>query len=127
MLKLHSSAASRSAYIDSEKVPLARLDSVACTYLRPDNMLFIKIDTQGFEWPVLDGASETLHQASGLMCELSIHPLYEGQRLWRDIVDRLDCLGFMLYALQEGFTDPRSGQTLQLDAIFLRPELLLDR
>jgi hypothetical protein len=73
---------------------------------------------------VLDGATETLGRAQGLICELSLIPLYEGQKLWRDVIDRLDKEGFMLWALQKGFTDPRTGQSLQVDGIFLRRDVL---
>ena len=120
MLESHSIAAVGSAYVSSERVAMARLDSFARDYLDPDSRLFIKIDTQGYEWQVLDGAQETLKQARGVLCELSLVPLYEGQHLWREIVDRLDAEGFMLWALQKGFTDPRTGQSLQMDGIFLR-------
>lgn len=124
MLEAHSSAAVGSDYIGSERVPIARLDSVIKHYMTPESNLFIKIDTQGFEWQVLDGARETLQQARGLLCELSLVPLYNGQRLWLDIVDRLDAEGFMLWALQKGFIDPRTGQSLQMDGIFLLRDLL---
>ena len=120
MLESHSIAAVGSAYVSSERVAMARLDSFARDYLDPDSRLFIKIDTQGYEWQVLDGAQETLKQARGVLCELSLAPLYEGQHLWREIVDRLDAEGFMLWALQKGFTNPRTGQSLQMDGIFLR-------
>lgn len=120
MLQSHSSAAVGSAYIASERVPISRLDSVADKYLAPNSNLFIKIDTQGYEWQVLDGAHETLKRSKGVLCELSLVPLYEGQRLWREVIDRLDAEGFALWALQKGFTDPRTGQSLQMDAIFLR-------
>jgi FkbM family methyltransferase len=125
MLESHSSAALGSAYVDSERVPISRLDSVAKRYLTSNSKLFIKIDTQGYEWQVLDGALETLRQANGVLCEMSLVPLYEGQRLLREIVDRLDAEEFMLWALQSGFTDPRTGQSLQMDGIFFRKDLLL--
>lgn len=124
MLESHSSAAVDSAYVDSERVPIARLDSVARHYVTPESKLFIKIDTQGYEWQVLEGAYETLQQSRGVLCELSLVPLYDAQRLWRDIVDRLDAEGFILWALQKGFTDPRTGQSLQMDGIFLRRDIL---
>lgn len=120
MLRSHTDAAIGSAYVSSEKVPISRLDSIANSYLESDSNLFIKIDTQGYEWQVLDGARETLKQARGVLCELSLVPLYDGQHLWRDIIDRLESEGFMLWALQKGFTDPRTGQSLQMDGIFLR-------
>jgi FkbM family methyltransferase len=124
MLAAHSSAAEGSAYVASERVPITKLDSIATRYLDGEANLFIKIDTQGFEWQILDGAPETLRRARGVLCELSLVPLYDGQRLWREIIDRLDSQGFMLWALQKGFTDPRTGQSLQMDGIFLRRELL---
>lgn len=124
MLELHSSAAIGSSYVATERVRILKLDNIAGDYLTPEINLFVKIDTQGYEWHVLDGAGETLSQARGILCELSLVPLYEHQRLWRDIVDRLDADGFMLWALQKGFTDPRTGQSLQMDGIFLRKSVI---
>jgi FkbM family methyltransferase len=120
MLEAHSSAAPGSVYVSSEITPIVRLDSVAKQYLREDSRLFIKIDTQGFEWQVLDGARETLKVAQGVVLELSLVPLYDGQVLWREIINRLETEGFTLWAFQKGFTDPLTGRSLQLDAIFLR-------
>ncbi len=123
MLESHASAAIGSAYIASEQVPISRLDSLANLYLKPDSKVFIKIDTQGYEWQVINGASETLKRSQGALCELSLIPLYEGQRLWRDIIDRMETEGFMLWGLQRGFTHPLTGQSLQTDGVFLRHEI----
>lgn len=120
MLDAHSSAAVGSAYVASERTPLVRLDSVANQYLSDDSRPFIKIDTQGFEWQVLDGAADTLERAQGVLLELSLVPLYDGQRLWREIIDRMEQHGFILWAIQKGFTDRRTGRSLQVDGIFLR-------
>ena len=120
MMESHSSAAQNSAYIGSENVPINRLDTVASKYLTTDNNVFIKIDTQGFEWQVLDGATETLKNAQGVLCEMSLVPLYEGQRLWMDMLKRLENEGFTLWAIQRGFTDPRDGRSLQINGIFYR-------
>jgi FkbM family methyltransferase len=120
MLESHSSAAVGSAYVGSERVPIFMLDSITNRFLDKNSNFFIKIDTQGYEWQVLDGADETLKRAQGVLCELSLVPLYHKQRLWRDIVDRFDQQGFMLWALQKGFTNPQTGQSLQMDGIFVR-------
>ena len=120
MTELHSSAAEGSAYVGVESVPLCRLDSVAPAYLAKSRRPFLKIDTQGFEWQVLDGAVATLPKIHGIICELSLAPLYEGQLLWMDIIHRLETDGFTLWSIQKGFTDPRDGRTLQIDAIFFR-------
>ena len=120
MTEAHSSAAVTSAYVGSEQVSIFKLDSIAADYLTADTRYFIKIDTQGFESQVLDGASQTLSAAQGVLCELSLVPLYEGQRLWLDMIQRIEQAGFTLWAIQKGFTDPRDGRTLQINAIFFR-------
>jgi len=35
------------------------------------------------------------------------------------MIERLRQEGFTLWSIQKGFTDPRDGRTLQVDAIFL--------
>lgn len=120
MLEAHSAAAVNSGYVASERVPLIRLDSVAGQYLSVNSRPFLKIDTQGFESQVLDGAVDTLGRSRGLLMELSLVPLYDGQRLWFEMIERIKLEGFTLWAIQEGFTDPRTGRSLQVDAIFLR-------
>ena len=45
-----------SAVLRRERVPMARLESAAQPYLAPEDRIFLKIDTQGFEPQVLAGA-----------------------------------------------------------------------
>ena len=122
MLDTHATAAADSSYISTECVPIARLDTVAPLYLREGGRGFLKIDVQGFEWQVLDGAVETLKRVQGIQCEMSLVPLYAGQQLWRAILERLEVEGFTLWAIQNGFTDRRDGRTLQIDGIFFRTD-----
>ncbi len=120
MLEAHSQAARTSAYVGSESAPIATLDTVAPPYLANSRSPFLKIDTQGFEAHVLNGAAEILPRIRGVLCELSLVPLYGGQPSWKDMLARFEAAGFTLWALQPGFTDQRDGRTLQLDAILFR-------
>ena len=120
MLSSHSEAENDSIYIGKEKTPIITLDSVANNYLDKSSNCFIKIDTQGYEWPVLNGAINTLKKCQGILCELSLVPLYEGQHLWKDIILLLEKKGFLLWSINRGFTDQRDGRTLQVDAVFLK-------
>ena len=120
MLETHKKAATDSGYIGTEEVPIYKLDTVAKPYLELALKPFVKIDTQGSEWHVLDGAVSSVQQFAGIMCELSLVELYDSQRLWFDIMRRLEALGFALWAINEGFTDPRTGRSLQVDGIFFR-------
>lgn len=124
MTKVHSSAAKESIYVGSETIDVNKLDSIAIDYINDETKLFIKIDAQGYEKEILDGSKKILDKADGILCELSLVQLYEGQYLWRDIVNILDKQGFTLWALQKGFTNPDTGQTLQMDGIFVRNERL---
>lgn len=119
MMPAHSDAAPGSAYVGSEPVKLATLDSVAHVYLERGRRPFLKIDTQGSEWQVLAGAKETLPMMQGVLCELSFVTLYEGQHLWREMVDYIEKAGFTLWGLQPSFMD-QHGRNLQMDAIFFR-------
>lgn len=120
MLEMHRQVAPQSAYQDRERVPLQTLDAVAGPYLKEMQAPFLKIDTQGFEWQVLDGARDTLPHIRGVMVELSLVPLYEGQHLWREVMDRLEAAGFTLWAFTPAFSDVGQGRTLQVDGVFFR-------
>lgn len=120
MLDSHLSAAPHTAYIGKERVSLLTLDSIAPEYVAKFKHPFLKMDTQGFEWQVLNGAQHVLSNMHGVLLELSLIPLYEGQHLWQEMIGRLEQEGFTLWALQPGFTDPLNGRTLQVDGIFYR-------
>ena len=120
MLKTHLDASINSEYIGKEKTQIITLDSVADNYLDKDSNCFLKIDTQGYETQVLNGAPKILSKAKGVLCELSLVKLYDGQDLWRDMITRFEKEGYILWSLQRGFTDKKNGRTLQINGIFLR-------
>jgi FkbM family methyltransferase len=120
MLDSHTKAAPDSIYVGSERVRLSRLDTLAHDYVHPKAIPFLKIDAQGYEDRVLDGATELLSRIRGLQLELSFVPLYAGQQLFDALSEPLRSLGFSIWAIWPGFCDPRSGRMLQVDAIFFR-------
>lgn len=122
MLDAHLNAAPESRYIGAEKVPMARLDSIAAPFVRHDSTIFMKIDTQGYEWNVLDGAEGLMPQVQLVQVELSLVPLYAGQPLLGQMYDRLRAAGFEWLDLVPGFEEQSTGRLLQLDGIFRRTE-----
>jgi len=122
MLDVHAVAAPDSVYIGKEIVPLRRLDSLAKIYVSDDSILFIKIDTQGYEDRVIEGASELLQQTAVLQLELSLVPLYEGQCLCDEMIANINALGFYLWAISPVLTDEHSGRLLQIDATFCKKQ-----
>lgn len=120
MLSAHEDAAPQAKYSHKSVAAMITLDSVLKHYVSLQDKLFIKIDTQGYEWSVLDGAELALKRCSGLSLELSLIPLYEGQKLWIEIINRLSKSHLSLFMFHPCFTDPKTGQTLQVDGLFFR-------
>ncbi len=123
-LPLHTDAAPESVYIDKQKIIIKRLDSIFSNYYESGDNVFLKIDTQGFEKYVLEGAENSLANVSGIQLEMSLTPLYEGTPLYLDMIEYMDKRGFQLFALENGFGDHRNGQQLQIDGTFYRKELI---
>jgi FkbM family methyltransferase len=113
-------AAPDSAYVGTCQVPMARLDSIATSILTPADRVHLKMDVQGYELEVLQGAAETLPRIMSVEAEMSLVPLYEGQALMADLVNHLGTGGFRLVWIERGFLDPRTGFALQVDGLFLR-------
>ena len=124
MLDSHREAAPEAAYQGTEQVALARLDTGAAAAAASAKAPFLKIDTQGYELAVLDGAGTILEAAVAVQVELSLTPLYDGGATFEAMMVRLQGEGLALWALWPGFSDPASGRLLQIDAIFARPERL---
>jgi FkbM family methyltransferase len=110
-----------SAVVRKETVPLGRLDDVAGSYLAPDDRVFLKVDTQGYETQVLAGAGGLLERLAGIQLELSLVPLYEGERAFRAMLDDLAALGFEPYLFLPGYFERKLARQLQVDGVFMRP------
>lgn len=121
MLDSHIAVAPDSRYIGTESVQQQRLD-VALPALGVDARCrtFLKVDVQGYEDQVLDGA-ERLFAAgliTGVQLELSLVPLYADAMTYREGLDRVERTGMTLMGLDPVLADPTSGRLLQVDAIF---------
>jgi FkbM family methyltransferase len=106
--------------IRTETVPINRLDEIASDYVADADSVFLKIDVQGYELSVLRGAGELLLKIRGIQLELSLEPLYEGELLYREMIETVESAGFELYDLNPCFSDNITGKTYQLDGIFFR-------
>jgi FkbM family methyltransferase len=118
MLAAHQKAAPYSTYVDAERVPLNRLDDVYP--LSQDERPLLKVDVQGYERAVLDGALHVLENCQAIIIELSLVPLYEGQSLAIELWEYLNRLGFQACYFNPGFRDPQSRRMLQMDGVFVR-------
>ena len=118
MLDAHADAAPSSRYVSTEQVPATTVDELVRRNGLIAETTLLKIDVQGYEKAVLDGASATLPRIGGVKTELSLVPLYDGQALFTDIVAYLAGYGLDLWDVEPGFADPKTRRLLQLDGLF---------
>ncbi len=120
ILDSHVTADNNSMFIGREEVTIHKFDTIFHELNTNQLNYFLKIDTQGFEDRVLDGASEILKNIIGIQVELSFVQLYSGQILYNEMVDKLNKLGYNLWAYYPVFINSETGKLLQVDAIFFR-------
>lgn len=123
MLPSHIESAPQSKYIGKEKINVKRLDSVFDNYYVDNDNVYIKIDAQGFEKSILDGAEKSLKNITAIQIELSLVPLYQNAPIYTDMIEYLKTKGFELYGIEPGFSDQASGRLLQFDGIFVKNNL----
>jgi FkbM family methyltransferase len=120
MLDTHADAAPQSRYVATEDVPATTVDELIDRIGFDPATTLLKIDVQGYEKSVLDGAPATLATIAGVRTELSLTSLYDGQALLPDIVTQLGGHGLNLWFIEPGFRDPATRRLLQLDGTFFR-------
>lgn len=120
MLETHAQVAPGSSYVSSEVVELKRLDALGLSCFEDSKGVFLKIDAQGYESQILDGAVGVLPQVEGLQLEMSLIPLYSGEPLYQEMIDKVEALGYVLHDMNPSFADSVTGRTYQVDGIFFR-------
>lgn len=110
--------------VRTESIKTHRLDDV----LPPGPIDFLKLDVQGAELLVLDGAAEILTRTAVVHCEVSFSSMYKNQSLFPDVHRRLMERGFSMIDIvipsRYHYNVP-SGRIAQdrliwADAVFLR-------
>lgn len=124
MLPEHLRSAPGSRYTAKEGIEIKTLDTVFNSLCSSEDCVMIKIDTQGYEKKVIDGAMESLKKIKIIQIELSLVALYEKQLLFNEMINYLENMEFKLYSLENGFSDLKTGQLLQVDGVFVNNKYL---
>ena len=120
MLPSHLKSAPHSEYIGRAQTEMRTLDSVVGDLCGTAKNIYLKVDTQGFEGAVLRGAELSLPLVDTVQLEMSLVSLYEGGPLFDEMYTVLNQKGYSLVAIDGAFSDPGSGQLLQVDGTFHR-------
>lgn len=81
---------------------------------------FLKIDAQGAEPFIINSATKVMPRIKGLLLEMPVLPLYEGQMRGRDLDRLVTDLGFELWDQYPGFRDGSTGRLFECDAVYFR-------
>lgn len=119
MADLHRDAFPHTAGTQDELVQIHRLDDILASVELPADVL-LKLDVQGFEDRVLEGAKSILAKTRIVISEVSFNPLYHDQALFDDVYGRLHQAGFAFHGTWGQLLHPADGRALAADAIFLR-------
>lgn len=108
-------------FTGSEAITVKRFDTICSGYIdtHRDN-LFMKIDAQGYEGKILEGAQENMQFVKGIQIEMALTEMYKGQMLFMPLLQKLYDLGFELQGLEQGFHNPVTMQLYEMDGIFFK-------
>ncbi len=101
------------------QVESTTIDAIVLTH-KITSIDLLKIDVQGAELSVLQGASRSLAITSVIELELSLFDFYESSTTFREIEEILHPAGFCLYSLPFVSQNPMNGRTDWIDAIYTR-------
>lgn len=119
MTDLHKEAYPWSSASRLETVKMDRLDAISPALdLRPP--ILLKLDVQGYENRVLEGAAMTLGAVDMVVVEVSFRTLYEGQSSFNDTYDLLSRSGFSYAGSMDTMLSPLDQSIMQEDAVFVR-------
>jgi len=115
----HLSAFPNAREIGRRAVEMVRLDD-ALKDVKWRSPSLLKIDVQGYESKVLEGASSTLDQVDHVLVEIGLIPLYTDEPTYSEINDQLQRAGLEFVASVATLWDDKKGIAIQMDALFRR-------
>jgi FkbM family methyltransferase len=118
MSEAHLIGAPNAKYVRSVESHITRLDAIFSHIVSSQDRIHLKIDTQGYEYEVLEGAKDVLSEISTVQLELSFVPMYKNEMLALPMLEHLQKTGLEIISIEPGFADPKSGQLYQADFLF---------
>lgn len=80
---------------------------------------FLKVDTQGYELAVLDGASHVLTDTLAVLLEVSLFQFFTGGPQLAEVVSAMFRRGFVVYDVIDHAYRPLDGALAQADIVFV--------
>jgi FkbM family methyltransferase len=108
-----------SAVARVEQINVVRLDEIYEPFR--DRRVFLKVDTQGYERQVVEGAASVLAYLKGIQLELPIVRLYEGMWRFDEAIAYMQARGFVVSQIAPSGHHPDDRVSLlDVDCVFRR-------
>jgi FkbM family methyltransferase len=103
----------------TETRQLRTLNSVLGTHQKVD---LLKLDAQGYELQILDGADKILPNVEAAILELSLIEVNDGCPLIHEVISYMHATGFVAYDILEFHRRPLDRALFQIDVFFCRED-----
>jgi FkbM family methyltransferase len=113
-------SAPEATFIKKETIQIKKLDSIFNDLEIFGKNIYLKIDTQGYEKMVLDGAIKSLKSITGVQIEMALIPSYEGSLTFEAMITNMKNLGFKLTTIESGHYNKKTGKLLEVDGVFFK-------
>ena len=120
VLPRHIASEPKTRSIGKQTIEVRKLDSIFDDICLSEDIPYLKLDTQGYEMRILEGAEQSLDKIHTIQIEMSLIPQYHGETLLPEMTNWLDSRAYVLVGIETAHSDWRDGQLLQVDGIFHR-------
>src|ERR1035437_2213250 len=112
----------RNRVVRTETVEVRRLDEVfeECTAGIPSPRLYLRLDTQGFDLQVLQGAQRILPNVLALQTEVSFRAIYEGMPSYAEALEAFRGQGFRVVDFMPVVRDVDQLCAIEMDCVMAR-------
>lgn len=110
------------AYTHHETINVLRLDTVLDSIAKPGDVIHLKIDTQGYEQRVIEGAVGVMDRISSVRMEVAVREVYKGEMILPDAITMMTKLGYVLIESWPAWRDPQTNEVLHFDLMFRRED-----
>lgn len=107
---------------DVTEVEVRRLDSIFDDLLKSleSPRVFMKLDTQGYDLEVIEGAENCIEEILGLQSEISVEPIYENMPHYLESLKVYESLGFQLINLFIVLLNRKFDNIVEYDCLMAR-------
>jgi FkbM family methyltransferase len=108
------------AQVIEQQIEVKRLDDVINQVVNRGSRLALKLDVQGHERQLLDGAERTLERVLMIECEMPLVAMYESAESFSELLRHITGAGFQPVGMWSNYVVPDTGYAADADVLFAR-------